>query len=234
MVAMFVRPHLTDAPSLTVLSPEDGGEGAGGGAGGHLAPPVGADVDALRSKLAAFEKAAADRAAEDDKRAAAELERAKKAGDVEKMSAELESLKAKLAELEPDAKYGRETRAQQKERIEAAKKALPEADQSLLDSALATGDLRLADSILSRISAPAGKTTARANAVGGPPPPADAPDFDRLANEDPKGFRTAVQKYPREWSAHKEKLRGPQTRQPTLNERSAERLQLIESAKKAG
>ena len=233
MVAMFVRPHLSGSPSLTVLSPEDGGEGAGGGAGGHLAPPVGADVDALRSKLAAFEKAAADRAAEDDKRAAAELERAKKAGDVEKMSAELESLKAKLAELEPDAKYGRETRAQQKERIEATKKTLPEATQRLVDRAIATGDLGLADELLSAVT-PQPRGTARAASVGGPPTPADAPDFDRLANEDPKGFRSAVQKYPREWSAHKEKLRGPQTRQPTLNERSAERLQLIESAKKAG
>lgn len=225
---MLVRPHLSEG-CVTIRSPEDGGEGGGSGGGATLAQGV-ADLEALRAevakrdeKIAAFEKTEAERKAAADKGAADEIERAKKAGEYDKVIAaqneELQQLRAKVAALEPDARYGAETRAQQRARIDAAKKDLPEADQKLLDTITATGNLQAADDLLQRLRAP-GSKTARAT-PGGTPPPADAPDFDKLATEDPKGFQAAIRKYPVEWGAHKEKLRGPQTRQPTLQERIA-------------
>lgn len=192
-------------------------------------------MDALRARLAGYEKAEADRKAADEKRAEDDLEKARKAGDHEKVQAaqaeELTSLRARVAELEPDAKHGRESREAQKARIEAAKKDLPEADQKLLDAVLVAGGLTIAEDMLARLRAPkaGGKPS-----PGGTPPPADAPDFDRLAMENPQGFQAAVKKYPAEWSAHKEKLRGPQTRQPTLQERLAMKADQNKPAAKAG
>lgn len=234
---MFVRPHFSEG-HVALLSPEEGGESGGsGGGGGHD------DTAALRSQLAdaqkaldAFKATEAQRASDTERATAAERERMKKAGEVEKLieaqNADLAALRAKLTELEPDAAYGRETRKQQIDRIEAAKKDLPEADQALLTSAMQTGNINLADQMLARIKG--AKAPARPGAPGGPPGMADVPDFDKLASESPQGFRDAVKKYPREWESHKEKLRGPQTRQPTLNERTASRMTLLNPAKKAG
>jgi hypothetical protein len=49
--------------------------------------------------------------------------------------------------------------------------------------------------------------------------------------ESPKEFHDAVKKYPAEWNNHKEKLRGPQTRQPTLQERAAMKADAMKPAK---
>ena len=189
---------------------------------------------ATQAKLATYEKAEADRKAADHQRTTAETERARKAGEYDKVigaqTEELTALKARLAELEPDAQYGRETRAQQIARIDAAKKDLPEADQKLLAAVLATGGVGVADEMLQRLRAPVGKTSARPT-MGGPPSPSDAPDFDKLAMESPKEFHDAVRKYPAEWNNHKEKLRGPQTRQPTLQERAAMKADAMKPAK---
>ena len=191
----------------------------------------------MRAKLAGYEKADADRKTADEKRQVEEREAAKKSGDHQKVMAaqaeEIAAMKARLAELEPDAQYGRETRAQQKTRIEAAKKDLPESDQKLLDVAMATGNLGLADDMLARLRAPTTKQVGRST-PGGPPPPSDVPDFDKLAMENPRGFQEAVRKYPAEWNTHKEKLRGPQTRQPTLQERIAMKASANKPAGKAG
>ena len=100
---MFVRPHLSEGHA-TLLSPDsDGGSGAAAGGAGEqsptLAPPAGADVDALRSKLATYEKAEADRKAADHQRTTAETERARKAGEYDKVigaqTEELTALKAR-------------------------------------------------------------------------------------------------------------------------------------------
>lgn len=238
---MFSRPHLSDAPSIPLAPDSDaGGGGSGSGAGGQapstaLAPPAGAEIEAMRVKLASYEKADADRRASDEKRALDEKVAAQKAGDHDKViaaqNAEIEAMRAKLAALEPEAQYGRDSRAQQKARIEAAKKELPEGDQQLLDSIVQTGNLHLADAMLARMRISVGKFTAPRPTPGGTPPPADAPDFDKLAMENPRGFHDAVKKYPAEWSAHKEKLRGPQTRQPTLQERTAMKADANKPAK---
>jgi hypothetical protein len=179
---MFARPHLTDAPSLTVLSPEDGGEGAGGGGGGGQipAPQPAADVTAMQARLAEYEKREAARAAAD---AAAEKKRLESEGNLQGL---LEAERAEKAKLAADAEIGREYRARETKRIEEARAKLTPKQAEIVNGALARGDLRLAADLLDELGANAasGSFVARAGAPGGTPPPAAAKaDIRKLLGE---------------------------------------------------
>jgi hypothetical protein len=191
---MFARPHLTDAPSLTVLSPEDGGEGAGGGGGGGQipAPQPAADVTAMQARLAEYEKREQARAAAD---AAAEKKRLESEGNLQGL---LDAERAEKAKLAADAEIGRQYLQREHARIETAKAGLTDAQKKLIDSApnLETKALWLDEIVLNRQSG--GSQVARPMAPGGSPPPGGPIDYaaayragpdewKKMKARDPKG-----------------------------------------------
>lgn len=96
----------------------------------------------------------------------------------------LSAANKKLAELEPDATFGKTAREAATKRIDEAKAKLP-ADQQKIIDALPT--LELKEQTLAAFSAkPAATSAPTPPPAGGPPPPAEVIDF-KAALADPSG-----------------------------------------------
>lgn len=174
-----------------------------------------ADVQARLARLDEVEKKlqqVTDEAAQRRIAAKTERERAEKLAEEQgQFKALADSLKARLAELEPqvgpleeEAKRWRAHQSREQERIKAMRASLPAHWQAALDAA---GSLEAQQAVLQAIDAEtAGSKRTPAKAPPGGNPAAGAVDFSQVAN-DPAALRAAKEADPSGWERFKLAMR---------------------------
>lgn len=210
---------VADQASTTEATGIQGGTQAAPPVNAPATPPAGSDdVASLRSRLERTEaeltktrqEAAAHRVAKNEQRTAAE----KAAEEQGQYKALAESLKARVAELEPlegSAKQWREYEARETTRLAKARDGLEPHWQAAID---AQPTIAGKQAILDGITASRGAgTTTPAPPTKAPPSgaPGGAPaavDWQAVSN-DQSQLQAAIARDPQGWQAYKAQLRGP-------------------------